>query len=195
LGWYEVQVSPQAELNEAHTYGAANLWTARIHLTRHPLWWLLPLLAGFFVVALMAVGAWQTYLHLWPAVGTLSIEGAGMWTRKLREYGKHTLVFTQRDGLPGNLRQVRVSRPFGSKSIQLAVQLKNGIWALRAPAVFGGYRAPVSGQYISYTVGAGEKPPASLAPDWKVVPFGLLTLGTLAGLGFVIYVIVVSLGR
>jgi len=195
LGWYEVQISPQAELNEAHTYGAANLWTARIHLTRHPLWWLLPLLVGLLVGVVTLMTARQTYLHLWPIVGTLRIEGDRMWTRKLREYGKHTLTFTSRDGLPGNLGRIQVRRPFGSKSIQLAVQLKSGIWVLRAPTVFGGYRAPAGGHHISYEVGAGEKPPAGLAPDWKVVPYGLLTLAALAGLGFVIYVIVVSLGR
>lgn len=194
LGWYDVQITPQARLNEAHTYGAAGIWTARVHLTRHPLWWLAPLIMGLLVGAAFVWAAWRTYLHLWPVIGTLTIEGAGTWMRQLREYGRHTLTFTGRDGLPPNLRKVQVHRGPGSKSIQLSVQTRAGLWALRIPAVFRDYRAPVTGYTISYTVGAGEKPPAGLAPDWKAFVFGLFALGMLAGLCFVIYAVISSLG-
>lgn len=194
LGWYEIRIAPAAELNEAHTYGAATIWTAQVHLTRHPFWWLLPLVIAVVPAIVLGLAGWKTYLHLWPAVGTLTIEGDRLWTRKLREYGQHSLRFTQKDGLPPNLRLVEVQRPLGGKSIRLAVQTKAGYWALRASAVFGGYRAPVAGYSISYTVGGGERLPAGLAPHWKAGLFGFITLGMLVGVGFVIYAIIVSLG-
>lgn len=192
LGWWEIQIVPAAELNEAHTYGAAEMWTARVHLTRHPLWFLLPLVVALILGACIAWAARKTYVYLWPVVGTLTIEGSSFSDRRLRDYGRHTLVFTSKDGLPANLKRVRISRSFGSKSVRLEAQTKAGHWALRVPAAFSGFRAPAAGHYITYSL-SGEKPPTGLAPSWQAFAFGLLGLLFFAGLGFVVYAVITSL--
>lgn len=193
LGWWEIEIVPAAELNEAHTYGAAERWSARVHLTRHPLWWVLPLVTAVLLGACVAWAAGKTYVYLWPIAGTLAIEGSS-FSRRLRDYGRHTLVFTGKDGLPANLRRVKIHRPFGSKSVRVEAQTKAGHWALRVPAAFPGFRAPAARHYITYSLGAGEKPPTGLAPSWQAYVFGLLGLLFLAGLGFVGYAVIVSLG-
>jgi hypothetical protein len=192
LGWYEVLVKPRGELNEAHTFGASSAWSVRVHLVRHPLWWLLPLLVFTGVVALAVWMAWLTYLHLWPAVGTLSVEGGVVWTRTLREYRKHTLAF--KEGLPASIREIRIHRPLGGNYIKLSVQLKNGAWSLRNRIAHGGFRAPLGGSYaITYSSTAGEKSSGGLVLGPAAAALGLLTTGLLAGLGFIIYAVISSL--
>lgn len=196
LGWYEIRVKPLGDLKETYIYEKPDGLTARVHLGRHPQWWVLPTILGVLFAILSAYLAYQVYLHLWSVEGTLRIESAGpLWTRRLGDYGKHTLTFTARDGLPANIRKVEVHQPRGLRNppVNVTIQLRKGALKLR---MVDGARKPLGGNdvFVSYQrgMGAGSAATASVSP--AVLSYGLASLVMLAGLGGVIFSVIASLG-
>ncbi len=197
LGWYDVRVQPGGALQGTYVYEKPAGVTARVHLKRHTLWWLLPVSLGIVFAALLAVAVRRAYLHLWSAEGTLSVETEGIafpWRRQLRDSGRHTLTFSQRDGLPPVFRRivVRQRRGSGHQPIEATVQLKKGVkMPLR---LVDGARKPLGeGIFVAYERGAGvaASSQASLSP--AVWVNGLWALLMLAGLGGVVFSFVASL--
>lgn len=197
LGRYDVRVRPAGDLRETYTYEKPSGVTARVHLNRHSLWWMLPAIFGLLLAILLVVAVRQVCLHLWSIEGTLSIEveGAGLpWTRRLRDYGKHTLTFTQRDGIPAKLRKVTVHqrRGPGSPPIEAVVQLKQGI--KRPLRMVDGARKPLGmGVAIGYQRGMGAAAGVKASLSFAVLAYGLAALLMLAGVGGIIFAVITSL--
>ncbi len=194
LGWYELHVQPVARLKEMYIYQQPEGVSSRIHLGRHPNWWILPLISGVLLVFLIAYALYQTYLHLWSAEGTVTIESGGpLWIRPLRGYSKHKVTFTGRDGLPGNIRKVVVSQPRGQQVVLVDVHLKKGV-KMPLGRMFDRARKSLGGGvFVSYERGAGAAVP-KISLSLGVLAYSLLALFSLAGLGVTLFAIVVSLG-
>jgi len=196
LGWYDVRVKPLGALKETYIYEKPNGVTARVHFCRYPLWWVLPTILGVLFAILAAYLAYQTYLHLWSAEGTLMIEGAGpFWTRRLRDYGKHTLTFTARDGLPANIRKVVVHQPRGRRNppVEVTVQFRRG--ARLRQRMVDGARKPLGGNaFVSYQRGVGAGSAVRASMSLAVLSYGVASLVMLIGLGGVIFSVIASLG-
>jgi hypothetical protein len=196
LGWYEVHLQPVSDLKDTYIYEEMDGVTARVHLTRHRLWWILPAAVGALLAVLLVFATRQTYLHLWSIEGTLAIEGAGpLWTRRLRDYGKHTLAFTSRDGLPAVIRKVVAHQPRGRRNapVEITIHLRKG--ARIRQRMVDGARKPLGGNmFVSYQrgMGAGAAPKASLS--LAVLTYGLVSLLIVMGLGFVLFAVISSLG-
>lgn len=195
LGWYEVRAQPVADLKETYIYEKPGGVTTRVHLSRHPLWWVLPTILGAFFTIAFTYAARQTYLNLWSIEGTLSIEGAGPpWTRKLRDYGKHTLTFTGREGLPAAIRRVVVHQSQGQRNPEVTVQLKQG-GMQRWQMVNGARKGLGRGTniFVSYQRGVGASSTPTASVSFAVLAYGLITVLILAGLGGVIFAVIASL--
>ncbi len=197
LGWCEIRVHPLSDLKEAYIYEKPDGVTVRVHLGRHPQWWVLPTILGVWFAILSAYLAYQMYLHLWSAEGTLTIEGAGPgWTRRLRDYGKHTLAFTARDGLPASIRKVVVHQPRGLRNppVEVTVELRpRGRFSFKR--MVDGARKSLGGNvFVSYQRGIGASSAVRASMSLAVLSYGLASLVMLAGLGGVIFSVIASLG-
>jgi len=197
LGYYEIRMAPKAELKDTYTYGTEELVSSRAHLTRHPFWWVLPAIAALVAIALLILLGRSTYLHLWPAIGTVRV--GNKWSYHLRDAGKHTITLDKRHGVPPAVRQIKVQQKLLSgplakaPRIILSVQHPNGVWVPRNVSVPNPYNTVVGNTCVTWSAGS-EKPPTGVAPDLWAYVFGILGVGALAALIMVIVAIVSSLG-
>jgi hypothetical protein len=196
LGWYEVRVQLVGKLKETYIYDKPDGEASRVHFSRHPLWWVLPAILGVLFIMLLAYTAYQTYLRLWSAEGTLTIEGAGSpWIRRLRDYGQHTVTFSGRDSLPAGINKITVHQPQGQRNppVEVAIQLRKG--AKTRQRLVDGARKPLGGGvFVNYArgLGAGSGPKISISPT--VLLFGVAALLMLLAIGGIIFAVVSSLG-
>lgn len=181
LGWYEIQLHTPAELKETFIYQTDDDVTARVHLVRHPLWWLAPLLAAILLLFILTYLLYQSYLRLWTARGVLRNDQGGI-IAYLHDAGKHTVVF--RHNLGSDITKVRVHHPLGQKN-----RVNLTVWKRRGPKL--GPRLSTSLGGVTYD------PQHSAAPtivfSVPLLIFGILTLIALAGLLSVGFVVLSSL--
>lgn len=181
LGWYEIQLHTPAELKETFIYQTDDDVTARVHLVRHPLWWLAPLLAAILLLFILTYLLYQSYLRLWTARGVLRNDQGGI-IAYLHDAGKHTVVF--RHNLGSDITKVRVHHPLGQKN-----RVNLTVWKRRGPKL---------GPRLSTSLGGVTYDPQHSAAPTVVftVPlliFGILSLIALAGLLSVGFVVLSSL--
>ncbi|RMH77080.1 MAG: hypothetical protein D6681_21160, partial [Calditrichaeota bacterium] len=198
LGRYEIRLSPGAALKNTYIYKQPSFGKSTfIHLTRHPQWWLLPTLVGALLLGLCIWGVRQVYLHLWSIEGTLSIEKDKMniWSRRLRDYGKHTLVFSSRE-VPQGIRRIKVYQNRGATEVNVEVILQGG--GRLSNSMHNGNQFPLmsaSGKVgtLKYERGVGANATPGISISGGVIGYGLLALLFLAGLGGVLFAVVQSL--
>ncbi len=182
LGVYTLSLRPLGELVETYTYETDKDVKFDVHLTRHPLWWLPPLLAGVISLGLFLYLLYQSYLNLWTAQGSIQ-DVNGRLIANLSGFGRHTIVL--KGGLPQDVKKVKVHQPLGMKNrVVLTVWTTRGKLGPRATSPLGGvYHLPLGGASaprISFSL--------------RVLIYALLALGFAACFGFVVRIVLASLG-
>jgi len=146
LGVYEVRVkpNPKAALKADHVYELPEGLSFTVMVTRHPLWWVAPLVACLAVASVLALTGYEVYLRLWTAEGTLTLEKEGriLWSCRLNDCGKHTVVFKQRGGLPPQVKKIKVQQAKGQPNLRIQVKLPS---AEINREIASGQRVPLGG--------------------------------------------------
>ena len=184
LGWYEIRLHPVAKLKNTYVMESDEDTVVRVELTRHPLWWVLPLVVGFAMLFLMLWTLYNAYLRAWVAQGEI-VTAEGRRLTRLSNAGKHTVII--KGGLPMGVKKVKVHQPLGKSKVKMTV------WKLnkKGKTIKVGPRFTSSLAGIRHEMGSSRPP--QLGFSFPMMIFGLLSLLFLAGLIGVLYAVITSL--
>ena len=184
LGWHEIRLHPVAELKNTYVMESDKDTVTRVELTRHPLWWVLPLIAGTAMLFLMLLMLYNAYLRAWVAQGII-VTSEGRRLMRLSNSGKHTVVI--KSGLPTGIKKVKVHQPLGKSKVKMTV------WKLnkKGKVVKVGPRQTSSLAGIRHEMGSSRPP--QIGFSLAMLVYGLLSLLFLGGFIGVLYAVITSL--
>ena len=184
LGWHEIRVHPVSELKNTYIMESDEDAVTRIELTRHPRWWMLPLILGLLMLFLLWLALKNAYLRAWVAQGEI-VNDEGRRLVRLASSGKHTVVI--KSGLPTGIKKVKIHQPLGKNKVQMTV------WKLdrRGKTVKVGPRLTNALSGIRYEMGSSRPPQFGFSLGLLI--YSLLSLIFLAGFFGVIFAVVTSL--
>ena len=186
LGWYEIHVMPNSKLKPTYILPNEEGTRIRVHLVRHPLWWILPTILAVLFILLCVLFAIQSYVRLWSIQGILVHANTGRTLARLTDYGKHTVTITS--NLPPEVEKVRIHQHRGQRRVTMTVWAKRHGKTIKIPR-YG--NAPVVAGVRFQPLSGGDKPQPVFS--LSVLFYGVLSFASFAGLIWVLSSVVQSL--